>query len=129
MLRDRRWIFLVYQCCSVLGCRRLRDAKGGATNVCVKDVHPDGAADTASGELYNAHLRTVRPDYVGVVKSSSGSTIWGRQVTYGKDLEIALKEAADFVLGEKRGAMLEVLRSSVTCCGTSASSIGMESIC
>lgn len=80
-----------------------------ATNVCVKDVHPDGAADTASGEPYNAHLRTVRPDYVGVAKSSSGNTIWGRQVTYGKDLEPALKEAVDFVLSEKRGAILEVV--------------------
>lgn len=80
-----------------------------ATRACVKDVHPGGVADRATGDPWKAHLKTVRPDYVGVAKNASGNTMWGRQVTFADELEAALGEAKSFVLQEKKGAILEVV--------------------
>jgi thiamine pyrophosphate-dependent acetolactate synthase large subunit-like protein len=82
-----------------------------ATRMCVDDVHPQGTAASSKDGLYKNHLKTVRPDYVGIAKAASGNTMWGLRVDRERELSSALQKAVDVVKREKRGAILDVVIS------------------
>jgi thiamine pyrophosphate-dependent acetolactate synthase large subunit-like protein len=82
-----------------------------ATRMCVDDVHPGGAAANNQNGLYKNHLRTVRPDYVGIAKAASGNSMWGLRVEHGQELTSALQDAVHKVTREKVGAILDVVIS------------------
>ncbi|KAK4501280.1 hypothetical protein PRZ48_007087 [Zasmidium cellare] len=77
----------------------------------INDVHPDGlAAGMSDGEI-GFELEEGVPDYVGVCKAATGGWCWGRRVVGAGELEGAVREAAEVVRGEGRGAVLEVVVS------------------
>jgi thiamine pyrophosphate-dependent acetolactate synthase large subunit-like protein len=82
-----------------------------ATRMCVDDVHPHGAAASNQDGLYKNHLKTVRPDHVGIAKAASGNSMWGLRVDREQELSSALQDAVDAVKEEKVGAILDVVIS------------------
>jgi thiamine pyrophosphate-dependent acetolactate synthase large subunit-like protein len=82
-----------------------------ATRMCVDDVHPGGTAASNQDGLYRNHLKTVRPDHVGIAKAASGNTMWGLRVDREQELSSALQEAIHIVKREKVGAILDVVIS------------------
>jgi thiamine pyrophosphate-dependent acetolactate synthase large subunit-like protein len=82
-----------------------------ATRMCVDDVHPQGTAAGSKDGLYKNHLKTVRPDYVGIAKAASGNTMWGLRVDRERELSSALQEAVNIVKREKVGAILDIVIS------------------
>lgn len=80
-----------------------------ATRSCINDVHPGGAAASASDDVLGIDLSEVGPDYVGIAKASSGNRMWGKQVLTGDELAGALEEAVNVVVKERRSAILEVI--------------------
>jgi thiamine pyrophosphate-dependent acetolactate synthase large subunit-like protein len=79
--------------------------------MCVDDVHPGGTAASNQDGLYRNHLKTVRPDHVGIAKAASGNTMWGLRVDREQELSSALQEAVHIVKKEKVGAILDVVIS------------------
>jgi thiamine pyrophosphate-dependent acetolactate synthase large subunit-like protein len=82
-----------------------------ATRMGVDDVHPEGVAASNQNGLYKNHLKTVRPDYVGIAKAASGNTMWGVRVDREHELSSALQDAVDRVKKEKVGAILDIVIS------------------
>ena len=82
-----------------------------ATRMCVDDVHPHGVAARSQDGLYKNHLKTVRPDHVGIAKAASGNSMWGLRVEREQELSSALKDAVDVVKRKKVGAILDVVIS------------------
>lgn len=82
-----------------------------ATRMCVDDVHPHGAAASNQNGLYKNHLRTVRPDYVGIAKAASGNSMWGLRVDRKDELSSALQEAVNVVKKGKVGVVLDIVLS------------------
>ena len=79
-----------------------------ATRMCVDDVHPQGVAASNQDGLYKNHLKTVRPNHVGIAKAASGNSVWGVRVEREQELCSALQDAVKMVLQEKVGAILDV---------------------
>jgi len=79
-----------------------------ATRMCVDDVHPQGVAASNQDGLYKNHLKTVRPNHVGIAKAASGNSMWGVRVEREQELCSALQDAVKMVLQEKVGAILDV---------------------
>lgn len=79
-----------------------------ATRMSVDDVHPRGVAVSNQDGLYKNHLKSVRPDYVGIAKAASGNSMWGLRVEREQELSSALQDAAKMVMLEKVGAILDI---------------------